>query len=134
MMQPCGRRALKSAVDPVVLPQNTSFPVSTRHLMHLAMVITVSCWAANMVAVKEALFGFSPMALTLVRALAVAATFGILFLLLRKRSLLRLTRRQWLNFVVIAFFGVTVNQMLFIHGVAYTNIPQIGRASCRERV
>src|SRR5690349_12563502 len=91
--------------------------------MHLAMVITVSCWAANMVAVKEALFGFSPMALTVVRAIAVAVTFGILFLLLTDRALLRLTRRQLLHFVVIAFFGVTVNQMLFIYGVAYTNIP-----------
>ncbi|HEV2247429.1 MAG TPA: DMT family transporter [Terriglobia bacterium] len=114
---------MRSAVDPTVLPQKTSFPISTHHLMHLAMVITVSCWAANMVAVKEALLGFSPMALTLVRAIAVAVTFGILFLLLRDRSLLRLTRRQWLHFVVIAFFGVTVNQMLFIYGVAYTNIP-----------
>lgn len=91
--------------------------------MHLAMVITVSCWAANLVAVKEALFGFSPMALTLVRAIAVAVVFGILFLLLRDRSLLRLTRGQWLHFGVIAFFGVTLNQLLFINGVAYTNVP-----------
>ncbi|HET9179923.1 MAG TPA: DMT family transporter [Terriglobia bacterium] len=114
---------MKSAVEPVVLPQKTSFPVRTHHLMHLAMVIAVFCWAANMVAVKEALFGFSPMALTLVRAIAVAATYAILFLLLRNRSLLRLTRQQWLHFVVIAFFGVTINQILFIFGVAYTNIP-----------
>lgn len=91
--------------------------------MHLAMVITVSCWAANMVAIKEALFGFGPMALSLVRAIAVAITFGILFLLLRDWSLLRLTRRQWMHFVVIAFFGVTMNQLLFINGVAYTNVP-----------
>jgi drug/metabolite transporter (DMT)-like permease len=114
---------LKSAVDPVVLTQKTSRPISTHHLMHLAMVVAVSCWAANMVAIKEALFGFSPMALALVRAIAVAFTFGILFLLLRERSLLRMTRRQWFHFGVIAFFGVTLNQMLFIHGVAYTNIP-----------
>jgi drug/metabolite transporter (DMT)-like permease len=114
---------LKSAVDPVVLTQKTSRPINTHHLMHIAMVIAVSCWAANMVAIKEALFGFSPMALALVRAIAVALVFGILFLLLRERSLLRLTRRKWFHFGVIAFFGVTLNQMLFIHGVAYTNIP-----------
>ena len=114
---------MKSAVDPVVLTQKTSRPISTHHLMHFAMLIAVSCWAANMVAIKEALFGFSPMALALVRAIAVAIVFGILFLLLRDRSLLRLTPRQWLHFGVIAFFGVTINQILFIHGVAHTNVP-----------
>lgn len=91
--------------------------------MHFAMLIAVSCWAANMVAIKEALFGFSPMALAVVRAIAVAIVFGILFLLLRERSLLRLTRRQWMHFGVIAFFGVTMNQILFIQGVAHTNVP-----------
>jgi len=91
--------------------------------MHVAMLIAVSFWAINMVAIKEALFGFSPMALALVRAIAVAVVFGILFLVLRSRSLLRLTPRQWLHFGVIAFFGVTLNQMLFIQGVAHTNVP-----------
>lgn len=113
---------MKSAVDPVVVTQRPSRPISTHHLMHLAMLIAVSCWAANMVAIKEALFGFSPMALALVRAIAVAIVFGILFLLMRDRSLLRLSRRQWFHFGVIAFFGVTMNQLLFIQGVAHTNV------------
>lgn len=91
--------------------------------MHLAMLIAVSCWAANMVAIKEALFGFSPMGLALVRAIAAAIVFGILFLFLRDWSLLRLTRGQWLRFVLIAFFGITMNQVLFIEGVAHTNVP-----------
>jgi len=114
---------LKRAVDPVVLTQKTPRPISSHHLMHVAMLIAVSFWAINMVAIKEALFGFSPMALALVRAIAVAVVFGILFLVLRSRSLLRLTPRQWLHFGVIAFFGVTLNQMLFIQGVAHTNVP-----------
>ena len=114
---------MKSAVEPVVVTQKTSRPISSHHLMHFAMLIAVSCWAANMVAIKEALFGFTPMALAVVRAIAVALTFGILFLLFRDRSLLRLTRRQWFHFAVIAFFGVTLNQMLFIEGVAHTNVP-----------
>jgi drug/metabolite transporter (DMT)-like permease len=91
--------------------------------MHVAMLIAVSFWAANMVAIKEALFGFSPLALAVVRAIAVACVFGILFLILRERSLLRLTRAQWLRFCVIAFFGITMNQLLFIEGVAHTNVP-----------
>jgi len=91
--------------------------------MHFAILIAVSCWAANMVAIKEALFGFSPMALAVVRAVAAAAVFGALFLFLRDRSLLRLTRKQWLRFALIAFLGITANQILFIEGVAHTNVP-----------
>jgi drug/metabolite transporter (DMT)-like permease len=91
--------------------------------MHLAMLIAVSCWAVNMVAIKEALFGFSPLALALVRATAVALTFGTIFLFLRDRSLLRFTRGQWLRFVLIAFLGITLNQVLIIEGVAHTSVP-----------
>ena len=114
---------MKKAVDPVVLTQKTSRPISTHHLMHLAMLVAVSFWAINMVAIKEALFGFNPLALALLRATAVALTFGIIFLVLRDRSLLRFTRRQWLRFAVIAFLGVTLNQVLIIEGVAHTNVP-----------
>lgn len=48
--------------------------------MHLGMLAAVSCWAANMVAIKEALFGFTPLALAQVGALLTALLFGILFL------------------------------------------------------
>ena len=114
---------MKSVVDPGVVTQKSSRPISTHHLMHFAMLFAVSCWAANMVAIKEALFGFSPMALAVVRAVAAAAVFGTLFLFFRDRSLLRLTRGQWLRLVLIAFCGITINQILFIEGVAHTNVP-----------
>jgi drug/metabolite transporter (DMT)-like permease len=91
--------------------------------MHVAMLIAVSFWAINMVAIKEALFGFNPLALALLRATAVALTFGIIFLFLRDRSLLRFSRRQWLQFALIAFLGITLNQVLIIEGVAHTNVP-----------
>jgi drug/metabolite transporter (DMT)-like permease len=114
---------LKRAVDAVGLTQKTSRPISTHHLMHVAMLIAVSFWAINMVAIKEALFGFNPLALALLRATAVALTFGIIFLFLRDRSLLRFSRRQWLQFALIAFLGITLNQVLIIEGVAHTNVP-----------
>jgi len=114
---------LKSVVDPAVEPQKASHSIRTHRLMHLAMLIAVSCWAANMVAIKEALFGFSPMALAAVRAIAAAIVFGILFVFLREGSLLRLTRGQWLRFALMAFFGITMDQILFIEGVAHTNVP-----------
>jgi drug/metabolite transporter (DMT)-like permease len=114
---------LKSVADPAIEIRIASHPARSHRLMHLAMLITVSCWAANMVAIKEALFGFSPLALALVRAIAAAIVFGILFLLLRDWSRLRLTRAQWLHFALIAFFGITMNQLVFIEGVAHTNVP-----------
>ncbi len=114
---------MKSAVEPVVLTQKPSRHISAHHLMHFAMLIVVSFWAANIVAIKEALYGFSPLALALVRANVVGATFGIIFLFLRDRSLLRFTRAQWLRFGLIAFLGVTMDQILIIEGVAHTNVP-----------
>jgi drug/metabolite transporter (DMT)-like permease len=114
---------LKSVADPVVVTQKTSRSISSHHLMHIAMLIAVSFWAANMVAIKEALFGFSPMALALVRASAVAVVFGIIFLFAGKPSKLRMPPRQWLRFALIAFLGITLNQILIIHGVDYTNVP-----------
>lgn len=114
---------MKRLAEPGVVTQRASRSIGNRHLMHLAMLITVTFWAANMVAIKEALVGFSPLALALVRVLAVAVVFGILFLLLRDRSRLRLTREQWIHFAVVAFFGITLNQLLLIQGVARTNVP-----------
>ena len=114
---------MKGVVDPAAEIKKASHSHRTHRLMHFAMLIVVSCWAANMVAIKEALFGFSPMGLATVRAIAAAVIFGILFVFLRDRSLLRLTRGQWLRFALIAFFGITMNQILFIEGVAHTNVP-----------
>jgi drug/metabolite transporter (DMT)-like permease len=114
---------LKSAVDAVITTQKPAHSMASHRLMHVAMLIAVSCWAANMVAIKEALFGFTPLALAAVRAIAVAVVFGVLFLFLRDRSRLRLTRAQWLHFVLIALCGITMNQLLFIEGVAHTSVP-----------
>jgi drug/metabolite transporter (DMT)-like permease len=91
--------------------------------MHLGMLAAVSCWAANMVAVKEALFGFSPLALAQVRAIFTALLFGILFLIFRRPFSLRLSRRQWLYFVVMSLCGITVGQILFIRAISLTSVP-----------
>ena len=114
---------MKSVVDLAAPPVKFSYSRQTHHLMHLAMFVAVFCWAVNVVATKEALLGFSPMALAMIRAIAGALVFGILFQFMRDWSLLRLTREQWLRFVLIAFLGITINQILFIEGVAHTNVP-----------
>ncbi len=95
-----------------------------RHrLMHLGMLAAVSCWAGNMVAIKEALFGFSPLALAQVRALLTAVLFGVLFLLFRRGPWPRLSRRQWLYFVLMALCGITFGQILFIRAIFLTSVP-----------
>lgn len=114
---------MKSVADPEVETPKAAHSMRSHRMMHLAMLITVTCWAANMVAIKEALVGFSPLALALVRAIGAAIVFGILFLFLRDRSHLRLTRAQWLRFVLLAFLGITMNQILFIDGEAHTSVP-----------
>ncbi|MEJ2010423.1 MAG: DMT family transporter, partial [Acidobacteriota bacterium] len=114
---------MKTEVDLATETVKPFYSSKTHRLMHLAILIAVTCWAANMVAIKEALVGFSPLALAVVRVVAAASVFGILFLLLKDRSLLRLTRGQWLRFALVAFFGITANQLLFIEGVAHTSVP-----------
>jgi drug/metabolite transporter (DMT)-like permease len=114
---------LKAAPDFAAEAARTSTANQRHHLMHWAMLCAVFFWSANMVAIKEALAGFSPLALAVVRALAAALVFGTLYLILRGRSLPRLSRRQWLYFVGMAFCGVTLNQMFFIGGVARTSVP-----------
>lgn len=125
---------MNTVVDPVASAPKNSRPISTHHLMHFAMLIAVSFWAINIVAIKEALFGFHPLALALVRVTAVALTFGAIFLFLRDRSLLRFTRGQWLRFLLIAFFGITLNQVLVIVGVAHTNVPHAALIMAAEPV
>ncbi len=114
---------MKIAVDPATETVKVSHSTKTHRLMHLAMLVAVSCWAINMVATKEALLGFSPLSLAMVRAVAAALVFWILFLFFRDRSLLRLTRGQWLRFLLMAFCGITMDQLLFIEGVAHTDVP-----------
>ncbi|HUZ45759.1 MAG TPA: DMT family transporter [Terriglobia bacterium] len=100
----------------------TSLSRQRHRLMHFGMLAAVSCWAANMVAIKEALFGFSPLALAQVRALFTALLFGILFLVFGRASSLRISRRRWPYFVLMALCGITVGQILFIRAISLTSV------------
>lgn len=94
--------------------------------MHLAMLVVAVCWAANIVAGKEALTGFAPLALAQLRVLGAAFVYGILFLAYRPRAVLRLTSREWLLMVWVALNGVTLNQLFFIGGIARTSVAHTG--------
>lgn len=90
------------------------------------MLVTTFCWASNIVAGKEALRGFSPLALAQLRMSVTALLYGALFLLWRKRPKLHLTRRQWLLLGLMGFTGITLNQICFLGGLARTSVTHTG--------
>lgn len=98
-----------------------------RHgLMHLLMFVATFCWAANIIAIKEALRDLSPLPLVQLRVWGAALLFGILFLARPKRPMLRLTWRQWFVLVLVAISGVSLNQVLFVSGMARTSAAHTG--------
>jgi drug/metabolite transporter (DMT)-like permease len=98
-----------------------------RHrLMYFLLLVTTFCWGGNIIAGKEALRGFSPLALAYLRVLGAAVLFGVLFLGWRRRSALPQTRREWFILALTALCGVTLNQICFIGGLARTSAAHTG--------
>jgi drug/metabolite transporter (DMT)-like permease len=93
--------------------------------MHVAMLVATFCWAANIVAGKEALTGFGDLALAQLRVAGGALLFALLFLVRRPMSL-RLSARQWMLMLLIALNGITLNQLFFIGGLARTTVAHTG--------
>ena len=94
--------------------------------MHLLMLVATFSWAANIVAGKEALRGFGPLALAQLRALGAALVFLLLFLGWAGRPAIRLTRRQWAMMAALGLSGVTLNQLFFISGLQRTSVAHTG--------
>ncbi|MGB7592599.1 MAG: DMT family transporter, partial [Terriglobia bacterium] len=95
-------------------------------LMHFLLFWGTVFWASNIVAGKEAVNGFGGMGLAQLRLAGAAILFGALFLAWRGRPELRLSGRQWLVLTVVAFNGMTLNQICFINGLARTSVAHTG--------
>lgn len=117
------------------MPSTVAIPVESaggkgaarRHgLLHLLMLFATVCWAANIIAAKEALRGFHPLALAQLRVLGAALLFALAFFAWRGRPALRLTPRQWIFLTVLALTGITLNQLLFIGGLARSSVAHTG--------
>ena len=98
----------------------------SHRLMHLLMLLATFCWAGNVVAIKEALDGFTPLALALLRIGGAAVIFTGLFWGWRNRPSIRLTRREWFIMAMVAVTGVTFNQLFFIAGLARSSVAHAG--------
>jgi drug/metabolite transporter (DMT)-like permease len=112
-------------------------------LMFLLMLIATLCWATNIIAGKEALRGFGARALAEMRVLGASVIYVMLFLawpradypetpsvrgsrVFQRRSaphrpFLARSRRGWASLALVALFGITLNQLFFIGGLARTS-------------
>jgi drug/metabolite transporter (DMT)-like permease len=90
------------------------------------MFVVTVCWSGNIVAGKEALTGFSALALAQLRVLGAATIFAIIYLASGRRSRLQLSRTNWLFLVATAATGIALNQLAFISGIARTTVAHTG--------
>lgn len=96
------------------------------------MLVATLCWAGNPAAGKLALRGFDSVALAQVRAIAAAGILSALVIVRCKLStqpagrLRRLHLRQWLMLAVVGLSGITLNQLLFVAGLARTSALHSG--------
>ena len=113
---------LAKEVQPPAAPAHGHSHALMLFLMFWATVF----WASNIVAGKEAVGGFGAMGLGQLRLAGAALLFLTLFLARRGRCELSLSGRQWLVLALVAFNGLTLNQICFINGLARTSVAHTG--------
>jgi len=90
------------------------------------MLLTTFFWASNIVGGKEALTGFTPLALAQLRMAGASILYVVLYLAWRGLPNLRLAKRQWLILALMALTGITFNQICYIGGLARTSVTHTG--------
>jgi len=108
----------------VASPTATHRSAPSRHgLMHWLMLLATLSWAGNMIAGKEALREIPPLALAQFRVGGAALVLLTAFFARPGRRELRL---EWRGLIVLSFFGITLNQILFIGGLSRTSVAHTG--------
>jgi len=108
----------------VASPTATHRSAPSRHgLMHWLMLLATLSWAGNMIAGKEALREIPPLALAQFRVGGAALILLTAFFARPGRRELRL---EWRGLIVLSFFGITLNQILFIGGLSRTSVAHTG--------
>ena len=90
------------------------------------MLVTTFCWTSNIVAGKEALTGFDPLALAQLRMAGAAILYILLYLAWYGRPKLQLGKREWLMLALMAVTGIALNQICYIGGLARTSVTHTG--------
>jgi drug/metabolite transporter (DMT)-like permease len=90
------------------------------------MLLVVVCWASNIIAGKEALTGFTPLALAQLRVLGAGVMFAVGFLATGGARRLKLTPRSWLLMLALAANGAALGQFTFIYGMALSTVAHTG--------
>ncbi|MGH9397822.1 MAG: DMT family transporter [Terriglobia bacterium] len=90
--------------------------------MGVLMLCVTFIWAANAVAGKFALRGFSPMALAELRVVGATAGFVLVYIILRGWPKLHFTRREWGFMALAGLNGVTLNQGFYLSGLSRTSV------------
>ena len=111
-----------AALTPVASPRAA---VNSARL-HLVMLLVTVCWAGNIVAVKEALWGFNPRALAQLRVIGTAVIFLLILIAKGRLGRMRFSRRGWTLIFVTSLSGVALNQFFFIGGIARSNVAHTG--------
>ena len=102
---------------------STAFKRRHSHtLLHVLMFVATFFWASNIIAGKEALRGFSPMALAQLRVSGAAVIYWSVLIGARPGRALRAGLRHWKMVVLLALNGATLNQLFFIGGLARTSV------------
>jgi drug/metabolite transporter (DMT)-like permease len=117
---------MSSATITPAIKERPAKTTSSKTVAELLMLVTTFCWASNIVAGKEALQGFGPLALAQLRMSLAALLYGTLFFLRRGWPKLHLTARQWLLLGLMGFTGITLNQICFLGGLARTSVTHTG--------
>ncbi len=94
--------------------------VETKIKAHLGLLLTNLFFAINLSAVKYVTGNelIRPFGLNVVRVGACVLLFWLLFLI--KPTAKKIEKKDWPRFIVCAFSGIAVNQMLFLKGLSLT--------------
>jgi drug/metabolite transporter (DMT)-like permease len=112
---------LEAAADVRVAPAAAGRRRHRSSLMLFLMLIATFCWATNIIAGKEALRSFGALVLAQMRVLGTSTVYILLFFAWPRQRSLRRSRDDWAVLGLAALFGVTLNQLFFIGGLARTS-------------
>jgi drug/metabolite transporter (DMT)-like permease len=117
---------VKSPVAVLAQRKGSKHHTRAHALARPLMLITSTCWAANIIAGKVALQSVRATALAQFRVTAAAAGFGLLWLCRDRTATPGLKATEWGFLSMTAIFGITLNQLCFVGAIGRTSAAHAG--------